>query len=98
MKRFMIVAALALVAIPARADKFSYNCRVNGKKLKVKIDDVKNTLIWRGNVYKIKTEGSCAKFGWRVERPGEAFNFCTATQGYADFQEGDKLVQCDQDR
>ncbi|KIU28812.1 hypothetical protein SR39_25115 [Methylobacterium radiotolerans] len=98
MRRFIIVVTLAVLAVPAHADTFSYNCRVNGKSLKVKIDDTKNTLTWRGNVYKIKPEESCAKFGWRAERKGEAFNFCTATQGYADFQEGGKTIQCDQDR
>lgn len=98
MRRFVIVAVLAALAAPSHAETFSYNCRVNGKSLKVKINDAKNTLTWRGNIYTIKPEESCAKFGWRAERKGEAFNFCTATQGYADFQEGDKLIQCDQDR
>jgi hypothetical protein len=98
MKRSIIVAALTLAACSADAATFSYTCRVDGKSLKVKIDDTKNTLSWKGNTYRIKDEESCAKFGWRAERHGEAFNFCTATQGYADFQEGGKLVQCDQDR
>ena len=88
MRRFIIAAALVVLASPSHADK----------SLKVKVDDTKNTLTWRGNVYKIKPEESCAKFGWRAERPGQAFNFCTATQGYANFQEGDKTIQCDQDR
>jgi hypothetical protein len=72
--------------------------RLDGKSLKVKIDDAKMTLLWRGNVYRIREEESCAKYGWHAERKGEAFDFCTATQGYADFHEGGRLVQCDQDR
>lgn len=98
MKRFIIVAALTMSALPAQADTFSYTCRVDGKSLKVKIDDTKDTLTWKGQTYRIKVEESCAKYGWRAERKGQAFNFCTATQGYADFQDGGKLVQCDQDR
>jgi hypothetical protein len=98
MKRILVVAAAVLLASQAQADKFSYTCRQNGKSLPVKIDDVKNTLTWKGRTYAIKVEESCAKFGWHAERKGEAFDFCTATQGYADFKDGDKLVQCDQDR
>lgn len=98
MRRFIIAVTLALLSGPTHAATYSYDCRVNGKSLKVKIDDIKRTLTWRGNVYKIREEESCAKFGWHAERPGQFFDFCTATQGYADFQEGNKTIQCDQDR
>ncbi|MGU3559776.1 hypothetical protein [Methylobacterium radiotolerans] len=98
MNRFIIAAVSTLSVWPAQAATFSYTCRVDGKSLKVKIDDAKKTLLWRGNVYRIREEDSCAKYGWHAERKGEAFDFCTATQGYADFHEGGRLVQCDQDR
>ncbi|MGU3658491.1 hypothetical protein [Methylobacterium fujisawaense] len=98
MNRFIIAAVSTLSVWPAQAATFSYTCRVDGKSLKVKIDDAKMTLLWRGNVYRIREEESCAKYGWHAERKGEAFDFCTATQGYADFHEGGRLVQCDQDR
>jgi hypothetical protein len=98
MNRFIIAAVSTLSVWPAQAATFSYTCRVEGKSLKVKIDDAKKTLLWRGNVYRIREEESCAKYGWHAERKGEAFDFCTATQGYADFHEGGRLVQCDQDR
>lgn len=98
MTRILIIAIAVLSASQAEADKYSYTCRQNGRSLSVKIDDVKNTLVWKGKTYAIKVEESCAKFGWHAERKGESFDFCTATQGYADFKEGDKLVQCDQDR
>jgi hypothetical protein len=98
MNRFIIAAVSTLSVWPAQASTFSYTCRVDGKSLKVKIDSTKNTLLWRGNVYRIREEESCAKYGWHAERKGEVFDFCTATQGYADFHEGDRLVQCDQDR
>lgn len=54
-----------------------------------------NPLIWNGKTYTFAVEESGARFGWRAERKGEAFNFCTATQGYADFEEVGKLIQCD---
>ena len=98
MIRILIIAIAVFSTSQAEADKYSYTCRQNGKSLSVKIDDVKNTLVWKGKTYAIKVEESCAKFGWHAERKGESFDFCTATQGYADFNEGDKLVQCDQDR
>lgn len=98
MTRLLIIAVAVLFASQSWAETFSYTCRQNGKSLKVKVDDRKNALIWKGNTYTITVEESCAKFGWHAERKGEAFNFCTATQGYADFEEGGKLIQCDQDR
>ena len=98
MTRILVVAIALLFASQAEADRFSYTCRQNGKSLPVKIDDEKNILTWKGKIYTIKVEEGCAKFGWRAERRGEAFDFCTATQGYADFKEGDELVRCDQDR
>lgn len=98
MNRFIIAAVSTLSVWPAQAATFSYDCRVDGKSLKVKIDSTKKTLLWRGKIYRITEQESCAKYGWHAERKGEAFDFCTATQGYADFHEGDRLVQCDQDR
>lgn len=98
MTRILIFAAAVLFAFQAEADTYSYTCRQNGKSLSVKIDNLKNTLTWKGKIYAIKVEESCAKFGWHAERKGETFNFCTATQGYADFKEGDELIRCDQDR
>ncbi len=98
MTRTLIVAVAMIFASQAWSETYSYDCRLNGKSLKVKIDDVKNTLIWKGKIYKIRVEESCAKFGWHAERKGESFDFCTATKGYADFEEGGKTIQCDQDR
>lgn len=98
MTRILVLVGVLFFTLQAEADKFSYTCRQNGKSLSVKIDDAKNILTWKGKTYAIKVEESCAKFGWRAERKGEAFDFCTATQGYADFKEGDKLIRCDQDR
>lgn len=97
------IAALVLIACngtayAVEAETYNYTCRLNGKPSKVKVDERRNTLTWMGKVYSIKIEESCANFGWHAEREGESFNFCTATQGYADFHQGDKLVQCDQAR
>lgn len=98
MRHSTAVAILLLFALPTEAATFSYVCRVSDKAFSVKINDEKNTLMWRGKLYKIKIEESCAKFGWRAERNGETFNFCTATQGYADFRVDGMLIQCNQDR
>lgn len=97
MKR--LVAAIMMISpIPVQSDVYKYTCRVDGKSLAVRIDDARKTLRWRNKTYAITVQEDCAKFGWRATRPGEAFDFCTATQGYADFQQGDRLIQCDQDR
>ncbi len=98
MTRAALIALTIVHVIPAHAHIYSYTCRLDGKSLVVKVDDVRNTLQWRGKNYRIKIQEDCAKFGWRAERAGEAFNFCTATKGYADFEEGGVQIQCDLDR
>ena len=57
----------------------------------------RNQLTWLGKTHKIKVQDSCAKYRWRAERKGEAFDFCTAIKGYAEFKEV-SLIQCDQSR
>jgi hypothetical protein len=94
----LLVLLTATSPASARTTVFTYTCRVDGKSLAVRIDDRRKTLRWRNKLYAITGHEDCAKFGWRATRPGEAFDFCTATQGYADFREGDRLIQCDQDR
>lgn len=98
MTRLVLATALALLTYRVEAATLNYACRVDGKLLVIKVDDAKNTLVWRGKTYRIQIEESCARFGWRAERNGEVFNFCAATQGYADFREGGRLIQCDQRR
>lgn len=95
---FTLIALIALSACHVEAATISYKCRADGKLLDMKIDDVKNTLAWRGDIYKITEAEDCARFGWHAERDGGGFNFCTATQGYADFQENGKLIRCNQNR
>lgn len=98
MTRFIFRTLVVLSAYPAEAATISYKCRADGRVLELKIDDTKNTLAWKGNIYKVIEAEECAKFGWRAERNGGGFNFCTATQGYADFQENGKLIRCNQNR
>lgn len=98
MRYFLAIIIAMLSADRVHAKEFTYTCRVGGKSLNVRVDDVRNILRWRGKVYAIAIQEDCPKFGWRATREGESFDFCTATQGYADFREGDKLIQCDQDR
>lgn len=85
MRIAILALTAALVANPAYADVFSYRCTNKGKSYLLKVDDARNELTFRGKTYKINVQESCAKFGWRAERLGESIDFCTATQGIADF-------------
>ena len=97
--RVIVLASLAcFIVMPAKADIFRYTCRVDGKSLIVRVDDVKETLQYKGLTYKIKIQESCTNYGWRAERNGLGFDFCTATQGYASFQENGSRIQCEQNR
>jgi hypothetical protein len=92
-----VVSILALVAIPtrsARAETYGYICKDQGRPFPLKLDDTSKTLEWRGTMYRIKETEDCAKFGWRVEKDGASFDFCTATQGYANCQRDGTTVQC----
>jgi hypothetical protein len=92
----LIVIALATLSLPsAHADTYNYVCKDHGKSYPLKVDDKQNTLAWKGNTYRIKTQEDCAKFGWHAERNGASFDFCTATKGYADFEENGARIQCD---
>jgi hypothetical protein len=64
----------------------------------LQLDDTRNTLDWRGVTYKIRGNADCGRYGWRVEGEGTSFDFCTATQGYADFQLRGVDFQCDMKR
>lgn len=96
-KPFIVAVLVAHLAAPAYADTFGYTCQIEGRSLMLEIDDVKKTLRWRGKIYVIESELSldeCPKLGWRAKRAGEFIEFCTATQGYADFQEGSANIEC----
>ena len=43
--------------------------------------------------YKIKPQEDCGKFGWIAEKDGASFDFCTATKGYADFEQNGRRIQ-----
>jgi hypothetical protein len=76
-------------------DTYNYICKDQGQSWSLKVDAERNVLEWRNMVYRIKETENCAKFGWRAQRDGISFDFCTATQGYADFQLNGRTVQCD---
>lgn len=76
-------------------DTYNYICKDQGQSWSLKVDAERNVLEWRNMVYRIKETENCAKFGWRAQRDGISFDFCTATQGYADFQLNGRPVQCD---
>jgi len=94
MKRIIITTLVVLSTTSALADTYNYLCKDHGKSFLLKVDDTKNILEWRGTIYKIKENEDCAKFGWRAEKDGASFDFCTATQGYADFEQSGTRIQC----
>lgn len=96
MKKILLIA-LAIGFTPAHASTFNYNCKEQGKTSVLKVDDTNNTLTWKGTVYKI-TETDCGKAGWKAEKDGVSFDFCTATKGVADFDFNGHPVICDMKR
>ena len=88
MNRLIVAAIIALLTVPAHADVFNYVCRVKEKSLPVKIDTTRNMLRWQGKTYRIKEQEKCAKYGWHAESDEDSFDFCTATQGVAGFENG----------
>jgi hypothetical protein len=96
MKKLLLIV-LAVGLNQAQASTFNYVCKDHGKTHPLKVDDTQNTLTWKGAVYKI-TETDCAKAGWRAEKDGVGFDFCTATKGYADFQLNGTSITCDMKR
>jgi hypothetical protein len=94
MKRTIVTALALLFATAAHASTFNYACKDRGKSYPLKVDDAKNTLEWKKIVYRIKTT-DCGRAGWHAEGNGTSFDFCTATQGYADFELGGTRIQCD---
>jgi hypothetical protein len=89
-----IHAFVAIPIISAHAETYNYICKDHGKSFALKVDDTQNTLHWKGTTYRIEENEDCAKLGWRAEKDGASFDFCTATQGYADFQQNGTNVQC----
>jgi len=96
MKKILLIA-LVLGCSQAHASTFNYACKDRGKTHPLKVDDSANTLTWKGTVYKI-TETDCGKAGWRAEKDGVSFDFCTATKGIADFELNGAMITCDMKR
>ena len=96
MKKLLLIA-LALGLTQAEASTYTYACKDQGRSSQLKVDDVQNTLIWKGTTYKITTT-DCGKAGWRAEKDGVSFDFCTATKGVADFEFNGRTVMCDMKR
>jgi hypothetical protein len=94
-KTLTAAAALLVVVGAAHADTFTYVCTDQKGSYPLKVDDKKNTLAWKGSVYKIKQQMNCAKYGWHAEKDGAAFDFCTATKGGGGIEQNDgTTIQC----
>lgn len=96
MKKILMIV-LALGCGQAQAYTYNYVCKDHGRKLPLKLDDEKNTLTWKGTVYSIKVT-ECGRYGWHAEKDGVGFDFCTATQGVADFELNGVSIDCDMKR
>ncbi|WP_398467080.1 hypothetical protein [Tardiphaga sp.] len=94
MEHILIGAFAALVSSSACAETYNYICKKSGQTSQLKVDDTKNILQWKGETYRLRETEDCAKYGWRAEKHGITFDFCTATQGYADFRKNGETVQC----
>ena len=93
--RRLIVITTALYINSAHADTYNYVCNDHGRSYPLKVDDKKNTLAWKGSIYKLKRQLDCAKFGWHAEKDGDSFDFCVATKGYANFEQNGTHIECD---
>jgi len=96
--RSLIVIATAFFINLAHADTYTYVCTDHGRSYPLKVNDEKNTLAWKGIVYKITPQEDCAKFGWHAEKDGASFDFCTATQGVAGFELNGTDIECEMKR
>jgi hypothetical protein len=92
--KYIIVGFIALAASSANASVFNYVCKDHGKPYSLKVDDEKNLLTWKGRTYAISVT-DCGRAGWHAERDGTSFEFCTATKGYADFEQNGVKIECD---
>ena len=98
MKRIVTLVVAMFSITSAHAGTYNYICKNRGKPYPLKIDDNRNTLEWKGDIYKIKENRNCGKFGWHAEKDSTSFDFCTATQGYADFEQNGVLIRCNLQR
>lgn len=96
--RILLAIAAASFVSSAQADTYTYVCRDHEGRYPLKLDDSKMSLSWKGVSYRIKAYEpgeTCAKFGWRAEKNGVSFDFCTATQGYARIERKGKSIGID---
>jgi hypothetical protein len=93
--KYIIVAFLALATSSAHASTYNYVCKDHGKLYSLIVDDTKNTIEWKRTIYRISEKEDCGRVGWHAEKDGTSFDFCTATQGYADIKQNGTDIQCD---
>jgi hypothetical protein len=91
-------------------ETYNYSCVVNGQTHPLRVDATKGVIEWMGYKYTIilaDPADNCGRVGWHAtgyNTPVKAaFDFCTATKGYAFFKKptqdktaGDFHVQCRQ--
>jgi hypothetical protein len=98
MKKILLITLALGVTQANAAPTYTYMCKEKGQRLPVKIDETTNTLTWKGVTYSIKVIEDCGRYGWHAEKDGVGFDFCTATQGFADFELNGVSHACDMKR
>jgi len=99
--RRLVVAATALLFVSSAYARttMTYVCKDGARSYPLKVDEQGNALVWKGNIYKITTRESGCKASWHAERSGsDSFDVCAATQGYAEFKQNGRLIQCEMKR
>jgi hypothetical protein len=96
--RCLIAITMALFVNSAQADTYNYVCADQGKSYPLQVDDKRNILTWKGAAYNISRQFNCGKYGWHAGNDYASFDFCTATQGYADFEQDGRRIECNLER
>lgn len=96
MKQYWITLAIMLSATAARAESYTYMCKVGGRAYPVTANVTKGTLTWRGATFTGLKEYPCARAGFKATKGGATATLCTATQGYADLSIGKDTFACQQ--
>lgn len=90
----LMVITTALFINSAHADTYNYVCTDHGKVLPPESRrQTEYPYMERKHLQNQKAVG-LREIWWRAEREGASFDFCTATQGYADFEQNGRRIQC----
>jgi hypothetical protein len=101
----LLATVAILTTTLAHAENYTYMCRVDHRSYLVKLytgklDDCGDpksacTITWRGTTFThVKPAEDCGRAGFTATKDGVTITLCTATQGVADLQIGNKKFEC----